>query len=84
MCACGVCVFVFVHACVTKWRTQSSKSEEGSHEPSYRKRNWPIMWLLARYGMQTALCAQLEVFSSVSSRMDGRWRCDGPVSVASQ
>ena len=35
MCACIVCVCVFVHACVTKWRPQSRKSEEGSHELDY-------------------------------------------------
>ena len=35
MCACGVCVCVFVHACVTKWRPQSCKSEEGSRELGY-------------------------------------------------
>ena len=30
-----VCVYVFVHARVTKWRTQSHKSEEGPREPGY-------------------------------------------------
>ena len=34
-CVHEVCVFVFVHACVTKWRTQSSKNEEGPREPGY-------------------------------------------------
>ena len=56
MCACGVCVYVFVHARVTKWRTQSHKSEEGPHEPGY---------LQAKLAHQVDICPLSYVDSTV-------------------